>query len=321
MSPERHHLPSLSWPQLRAAWAPSDACVHALNTLTAAMVVLGWNHIAHASGYLAFHALVAALFQFLARQDAARPQGPGGLTTFVHSWAPAPFVLLVYFELGLLIPQVHPLGDFRYDRLLHATDLLLLGDPLIWVERMSQRALSDVLSLCYFAYYPFIIVVPVFLYAHKQYAIYQRVTAIILMGFLISYSCYVFFPAIGPHKLFDAYRPEALDGYGFAKRGYAAVRNVALEPPDVFPSGHTLFGVLVPALAWRYYRRLFFWVLPVGCGIVLATFYLRFHYLVDILAAMALAPVTWKLGVWVEQRVASWSSATDELDFAEARSK
>ena len=301
MPQEHHPLPVLSWPQLRAAWQPSDALVHAGNTLTAAMVVLCWGRIAHGPLYLSFHAVVALLFQFLAKQDAARPRGPAGLLTFLHFWAPAPFVLLLYFELGLLIPQVHPLGDYHYDRMLHATDVFLLGDPLVWVERMASRLLSDVLSLCYFAYYPFIIIVPVFLYARAQYTEYQRVTAIILTAFLISFVCYVLFPAIGPHKLFDASRPAALDGYGFAKRGYAAVRDVKLEPPDVFPSGHTLFGVLVPAFAWRYYRRLFAWVTPIGAGIVLATFYLRFHYLVDILAAIALAPVCWKLGVCAYQ--------------------
>jgi hypothetical protein len=61
-------------------------------------------------------------------------------------------------------------------------------------------------------------------------------------------------------------------------------------------------------------------VVPVGCGIVLATFYLRFHYLVDILAAMLCAPVAWRLGSWIERRVTAWSSA-EELDFVEARSK
>jgi membrane-associated phospholipid phosphatase len=320
--PQVHHqFPVPSWPQLRSAWLPSDACVHAFNALSAGMIVLCWSRIAHGPVYLAFHAVMALLFQYLAKLDAARPREPAGVVTFLHSFAPAPFVLAVYFELGLLIPQIHPFSDYRYDHVLHATDVFLLGDPLTWVNRMSNRLLSDVLSLCYFAYYPFIIVVPVFLYAHGQHTHYQRVTAIILVAFLISFVGYVMFPAIGPHKLFDASRPAALEGYGIAKRGYAAVRDVALEPPDVFPSGHTLFGVLVPALAWRYYRRLFAWVAPIGMGIVLATFYLRFHYLVDILAAIALAPVAWKLGLWVEQRVTGWSSAADALDFAEARFK
>jgi len=321
MTDARNHLPVPSWPQLRSAWLPSDAVVQAGNALAALLLVLFWNRIAHGPTYLAFHAVVALLFHTLARHDAARAQAPGGLFTFVHYWAPAPFVLLLYFELGVLIPQFHPIApDYRYDRILHATDVFLLGDPLLWVERISSRLLSDVLSLCYFAYYPFIIVVPVFLYASRQYAQYQRVTAIILVAFLISYLGYVLLPAIGPHKLFDASRPAALDGYGFARHGYDAVRDVKYEPPDVFPSGHTLFGVLVPVFAWRYYRRLFAWLAPVGAGIVLATFYLRFHYLVDIIAAVLLAPVAWRVGLWVERRVSAWS-ASEELELAEAPSK
>jgi hypothetical protein len=320
MSEGRSHLSIPFWPQLRGTWLPSDVVVQAGNALTAALVLAFWNRIAHAPSFLAFHAVVALLFHTLAQRDAARARGPGGLMTFVHYWAPAPFVLALYFELGILIPQVHPFPDFRYDRLLHATDLLLLGDPLLWVRRMQNRLLSDVLSVCYVVYYPYIIVVPVFLYANGQYAQYQRVTVIILVAFLLSYLGYVLCPAVGPHKLFDVSRPPELDGYGLARRAYLTITAVAHEPPDVFPSGHTLFGVLVPAFAWRYQRRLFAWVVPVGCGIVLATFYLRFHYLVDILAAMLCAPVAWRLGAWVERRVTAWSSA-EELDFAEARFK
>jgi len=42
-------------------------------------------------------------------------------------------------------------------------------------------------------------------------------------------------------------------------------------------------------LAHRYERLLFYIFLPVICGLILSTLYLRYHYVVDLLAGGAVA--------------------------------
>src|SRR5262249_26874542 len=51
--------------------------------------------------------------------------------------------------------------------------------------------------------------------------------------------------------------------------------------------------------AWRYLRGWFWVLLPFVAGLWLSTIYLRHHYVVDLLAGWALAPV----GAWLPPRI------------------
>ena len=66
---------------------------------------------------------------------------------------------------------------------------------------------------------------------------------------------------------------------------------VHLEPTrrDCFPSLHTAITVIVTTFAYKYRRWLFWFLLPVNIGIVMATVYLRYHYVIDVIAGLALA--------------------------------
>lgn len=284
-------------------WLPLDVIVLYSNAVLAALVLMVASRLAHPSAYLCLHLAIAAGVYLLARYDEAEPRAADPVTVLRY-WLPAAFVLWVYFELGLLIPLLRDVSHLRYDYALQAMDVWLLGDPAATISRHAHAFVSDLLTLCYLAYYPFVLAVPVALYARGALADYQRACSVILVAFLLSYVGYVIWPAYGPHRVFDGTRVPALDGYGFARLGYRMLRGIPNEPPDAFPSGHALFGVLIPALAWRWERRLFLWLLPIGAGTALATVYLRLHYLADVAAALLLVPVAWQLGVAIERRFA-----------------
>jgi hypothetical protein len=55
---------------------------------------------------------------------------------------------------------------------------------------------------------------------------------------------------------------------------------------DCFPSLHTAITVIVTTYAYKYRRWLFWFFLPVNIGIVAATIYLRYHYVIDIIAGL-----------------------------------
>ena len=65
-------------------------------------------------------------------------------------------------------------------------------------------------------------------------------------------------------------------------RGYG----VAL---GTFPSLHAGIALVVLVFAWRDNRRLFWLLLPIALGIWASTLYLRYHYVVDLLAGWVLA--------------------------------
>src|SRR5881398_3249891 len=57
---------------------------------------------------------------------------------------------------------------------------------------------------------------------------------------------------------------------------------------DCFPSGHTATTLLVLTFAYRHARRFFWAILPVGVLLIAATVICRFHYGIDLLAAVPL---------------------------------
>ena len=307
-APERGS--TLVWSELQSLWQATDMMMLTANSAMFLLVALSSASTAERATLGLAHLLVMGLTFAVARGDKGRPQRSPTIA-FVHDWLPALFVASLYFELGVVIPHVHPLDDYRYDRVLQAFDVRVLGDPAAFFAHMGSRWLSDLLAVCYNAYYPLLFVVPATLYARGAYAEFRTSGAIIISAFLITYAGYFLFPALGPHILFDGPRAPVLDGFGFAQHSHAALRAMRFEPPDAFPSGHALMAVLVPALAWRWTRGLFVWVTLLGAGIVLATLYLRYHYLLDVIAAFALAPVAWRMGEWVDRRYADRSERAE----------
>lgn len=282
-----------------------DRLVQCANALLLLAVLWARDLVPHAEVFAGAHVMLATAVWWLGFRvdpDAASFD----VLAFLRHWLPAIIIVLMYFELGVLIPLLRDFDDLRYDHALQAIDVWLLGDPVAVVERLASPALSDILMACYFAYYPLALVVPAALYVREAKPEFQRAAATILLGFMLSYVGYLAFPALGPHRVFDAHRPDALDGYGFSAVAYEWLLAVPHEPPDAFPSGHALIALLVPALAWRYARSLFYFALPIAVGIVFATLYLRLHYVADVAASIVLAPICYVLG----RKITGQSTAT-----------
>ncbi len=76
---------------------------------------------------------------------------------------------------------------------------------------------------------------------------------------------------------------------------------------DCFPSGHTQTVLISLWFAFKYRRPLFWIYLPVIIALIISTVYLRYHYVIDLVAGVAAAGITILLGNilwtwWVGQR-------------------
>lgn len=112
-------------------------------------------------------------------------------------------------------------------------------------------------------------------------------------AYLVNYVCYVFVPAIGPFVAFADRYEHALVGLGattFVRETIAANQVV----PDCFPSGHTALSWITALVALRFAPRYGRWALVAAVLITLATVGLRYHYAVDLVAAVPLVLV----GLW-----------------------
>ncbi len=116
-------------------------------------------------------------------------------------------------------------------------------------------------------------------------------------------------PALGPRFALASRQSIPLETTPLSRAISTTINELERTKYDVFPSGHTMIAAAVLLVAWKRDRKFFFALLPVGIGLILSTVYCRYHYVVDVLAGLALAFLTVPLGDRIYDRAASGSEA------------
>jgi membrane-associated phospholipid phosphatase len=206
------------------------------------------------------------------------------IVSVVREWFPTLALIYFYSLMGPVIGKGlfgdldGPLG--RGDR------LLFLGhDPRLLLEPLISRPLSTWLSACYVLYVPLFPVVMGVVFMKRDLAPFRELAFAVTLTLATGYIVYTLVPAQGP--LFVDHFDVPLDGYygDWIKRDLMDRTRV---PRDCFPSLHTAVSLTLLWGAFRHARRLFWVLLPVVACIPLACVYLRYHYVVDVLAGFAL---------------------------------
>jgi len=195
---------------------------------------------------------------------------------------------ITYKELGYLIPLIHP-RDF--DAALAGIDQRFLGvHPTVWLERLTWPPLTEVLQLTYSSYYFLPLVLGVVLWRQRSFEKFHFWVFIVVLGFYLSYLGYIAVPAIGPRFLASIVEAQTipLTGVWLFEPVRAMLDRAEGITRDCFPSGHTELTLLVLVYARRFHRRVFWWLLPLGTGVIISTVYLRYHYVIDVVAGALL---------------------------------
>jgi membrane-associated phospholipid phosphatase len=225
------------------------------------------------------------------------------LLRWMHDWAAFPLVLFTFKDLYFLIGFIHHGRD--YDKLLIAMDHALFRvNPTEWLARFSNPYLTEVLQIAYSLFYVLFIAVGLELYRKRDLLQFQYVRFTFVYGFLISYMGYLFLPAVGPRfTIHDFSKIDAeLPGLLFTPylRGFvnffesiqAGVSNSIAQASaqrDVFPSGHTMLTLIGIKLAYQFRLKVRHYIMGTGMLLIIATVYLRYHYVVDVIAGVLLA--------------------------------
>ena len=231
----------------------------------------------------------------------------------LHRWYCYLIILFVFKEIYLM---VHPINPTDYDRVFIAIDHWVFGvNPTQWIGQFAHPLLTELLQIAYFSYYILFIILGVELY--RRYAIehFDKAAFMIVYGFYLSYLGYFSLPGVGPRftlhdfSMLETELPgvlltNTLRAIINAGESIPSIRDHAIDlvQRDVFPSGHTQLTMIVMALGFRYRLKSRWVLLGFGSLLILATVYLRYHYVVDLVAGALLAWFTlWtgdKLEVW-----------------------
>ncbi len=211
--------------------------------------------------------------------------GPG-IPRLLQRWYPVLFLPLFFTVLHYLIPAIH---SHDIDSLLVKTDLWLTGTyPTVWFEKFYHPLLTEIMQISYSTFYflPLFILIP--LYRQKRFAAFNRAAFVFLLAFYLSYLGYLVFPALGPRFFLAHLQQKSLSGYGFHNILTHTLNDLENIQWDAFPSGHVTIALLVAYFSLKFYPRMFYGLAPVIFLLVISTIYLRYHYLVDVLAGIVL---------------------------------
>jgi membrane-associated phospholipid phosphatase len=219
--------------------------------------------------------------------------------------SPIFFILAVFELLGGITPYLRP----DIDSLLIKADLALFGvHPTVWMEDLFIPWVADILALAYISYYFIPLILILILYFKGRSNEFFLTAGTLLLGYYICYIIYIFMPAIGPRFTLASLQQIPLNG-GIIMNTIVDTLN-ALEgnKRDCFPSGHTQIVLISLWFAFKYRRPLFWIYLPIIIALIISTVYLRYHYVIDLVAGIAAAGITILLGQflwswWADQRV------------------
>src|SRR4029450_9213009 len=254
-----------------------------------------WYPLTHAM-------LVLALGIFILRL----PPRPTGCAQFVRWWYPA---LLIPFIFNELEHVVHPINPIDIDAQLMAIDYALFGvHPTIWFERFMVPWVTENREVPYvtaymqrayvtFYFLPFILCTP--LYRQGQFLAFRVSLCALLLSYFISYLLYFLTPARGPRFYLAEAHTLPLTGLWLTTPLQAILDALEGVQRDAFPSGHTAIAIIVLAIAARYQRRLFSPLLGTTVSLMVSTVYLRYHYVIDVIAGVLLAVLCLGVTFWL----------------------
>lgn len=201
-------------------------------------------------------------------------------------------VQLSYFLFRDLLPGVNP-GSL--DAELHALDLSLFGvEPAMALDSSVTPHTTEWFAFFYFGYF-FVIavhVVPILFFSKNQRTLAEFAFGM-LMLFCVGHTVYMLVPGFGPYRAMAEQFATPFPHGLWLDLVMDTVHSGGAQK-DIFPSLHTAAPAFITLFSFRHRARLpyrYTWPLSAffTANIMIATMFLRWHYLIDVVAGLILA--------------------------------
>ncbi|MGH2566717.1 MAG: phosphatase PAP2 family protein [Bacteroidota bacterium] len=289
---------------------PADAVTIAFLIFLTALNIIFSSRVAQWPLFVPLNLLAIVLIFMLAHQ-ADRKRTP--LLMQVHRWYLYGAVLLVFKELYFMVRPIHPVD---YDTLLIAIDHWMFGvHPTEWLARFAHPLVTEILQVGYSSYYLLFFIVGVDVYRKHSWKEFDTTVFFVVYGFYLSYLGYFLLPAVGPRFTLHSFEllSRELPGLFLTEPLRAFVNwgeSIPADLPnpvqyvqrDVFPSGHTQLSLIILYSAFHYRVRTRWLLTTLATLLIIGTVYLRYHYVVDIIAGALFFGLT----IWSGWHIISW---------------
>ncbi len=201
-------------------------------------------------------------------------------------------VQLSYFFFRNYLPVVNPRA---LDLSLYELDLRFFGfEPAIWLDRFVTPLTTEWFAFFYFGYF-FVLAVHVIpiLFLVRRTRLLGEFTLGMLTLFCTGHVLYMLVPGFGPFRAMPEYFQHPFPSGLWLDDVMATVSSSGAQK-DIFPSLHTGAPTFITLFSYRHRGSMpFKYTWPVmaifAINIIPATMFLRWHYLVDVVAGLFLA--------------------------------
>src|ERR1700677_4494413 len=233
-------------------------------------------------------------------------------SSLIYRFAIIATLLGTFFQLREILPAVSP---GALDPQIYAFDTRVFGvEPSLWLDRFVTPTTTEWFAFFYFLYFLVLTVhvLPMLFWWQPGEKELARFGVGFLMIFLSAHLLYMVVPGWGPYWYLKGSFQHELQGPVFWPLVREAV-DAGGAQKDILPSLHTAVPTYIAIFSFRHRRLVpFRYSWPVmaflATQIIIATLFLRWHYLVDVVAGLTLATTAAFLG----PHIADWEASRRE---------
>jgi hypothetical protein len=252
--------------------------------LVALLVALQHQRVDSWAAIIVAHVVLAAGILSLPLLPPSAP----GFVKLLRDWYPVPLFGLLFKEVELLAAAIGNWGLTA--RIQQLEGRVFGGQPAEYLsELLPFVPLSEFLHFSYISYLAFVPVVGGIWYASGRREAFRELILLFTTTMVVSYTFFILWPVDSPYYVLDPPGAPLAGNFFFDLVHFVSDRGGARG--GAFPSAHVSIACVVWLVAWTRDRRLALWLTPLVVGILPATVYGRFHYVLDVVAGMALAAV------------------------------
>jgi membrane-associated phospholipid phosphatase len=244
--------------------------------------------------HIFFNTLFSILIILLANLDAKKKNL---FIEIFHYWYILPVILLSFKEIYFM---VKPISGADCDQYLIAIDKFIFGvNPTQFLLQYSTPIITEVLQIAYASFFIMPLLLLLELQISNRIIKFKFLAFSLVLGFILSYIGYFLFPAVGPRFtlhvfenmnselpglwLTDFLREIINVGESIPK---GTINPIEVVQRDVFPSGHTQMTLITIFLAFKFRTKTRYFIYISGTLLIIATVYLRYHYVIDLFGGL-----------------------------------
>lgn len=259
----------------------------------AAVTLFAMPRLPHGGWLIARYVVLMAALVFISRSAGRRDSAKW--TRTLHAFLPVFLIPVLFDSMGDLIPWIWP---SYFDDLLITVDYRLFGGhhPTVLLEQFIHPWLTTIMQFAYIGYYPMAVVLGAVLFTKKDKTAFGEAIFGITLCFYLSYLGYLLIPAVGPRFTLAHLQTRDLAASPLVIAIQETLNALENTKTDAFPSGHTAVALMTLYYAWKFRERaLVALLVPAVAGLIVSTVYLRYHYVIDVIAGIALTALTLSL--------------------------